>query len=76
MLDYIYRLVTGFEREHGMRPNLLYINPEHCKYLKSSFDEKYSMTEIMDMLNMEVIIDAGSVHPHVCWTQAAHRLAS
>ena len=71
MLDYIYRLVTGFEREHGMRPNLLYISPEHCKYLKSSFDEKYSMNEIMDMLKMEVVVDESSVHPHVCWTQAA-----
>ncbi|MCK4707452.1 MAG: hypothetical protein KAU21_02460, partial [Gammaproteobacteria bacterium] len=71
MLDYLYRLVTGFEREHGMRPNLLYINPEHCKNLKSSFDERYSMGDIMGMLKMEVIVDVNSTHPHVCWTHAA-----
>lgn len=76
MLDYIYRLVTGFEREHGMRPNLLYINPDHCQKLKSSFDQRFTMSEIMDMLKLEVIIDSGSVHPHVCWTQAADRAAS
>lgn len=76
MLDYIYRLVTGFEREHGMRPNLLYISPSHCTHLKASFDEKYSMNEIIDLLGMEIVIDSSCVHPHVCWTQAAEKLAS
>ena len=76
MLDYLYRLVTSFEREHGMRPNLLYINPSHCEHLKASFDEKYSMSEIMEMLQMEVIIDSSCVHPHVYWRQAADKIAS
>lgn len=76
MLGYIYRLVTGFEREHGMRPNLLYINKEHLSHLKSSFDQNISIQQIMEMLKLEVIIDEGSVHPHVCWTQIAYRQAS
>lgn len=76
MLAYIYRLVTHFEKEHGMHPNLLYINQDHLQHLKSSFDARYSITEIMSILNMEVTIDQNSVHPHVCWTQVAHRAAS
>ena len=76
MLDYICRLVIGFEREHAMRPNLLYINKTHCEHLKASFDESYSMGQIMDILQMEVIIDSNSVHPHVCWTQVAQQVAS
>ena len=76
MLGYIYRLVVSFEREHGMCPNLLYINPAHIQYLKASFDEQYSMSEIMDMLKLEVIIDPNSVHPHVCWTQVTQRAVS
>ena len=76
MLGYIYRLVIGFEREHGIHPNLLFINQDHLQHLKSSFDERFSMQQIMEMLNMEVIIDRNSVHPRVCWTQVAHRKAS
>lgn len=76
MLAYIYRLVTGFEQEHGMHPNLLYINQDHLKHLKTSFDSRFTMNEIMEMLKMEVIIDQSSVHPHVCWTQVAYRKAS
>jgi len=76
MLAYIYRVVTGFEREHGRRPNLLYISPEHLHHLKASFDSQYSIMQIMAMLKMEVIIDSSSVHPHVCWTQIAENKAS
>ena len=76
MLGYLYRVVTGFEREHGMRPNLLYINQEHLQHLKDSFDERISISQIMNMLKMEVIVDQSSVHPHVCWAQAAQHKAS
>ncbi len=34
MLSYIFRLAMNFEHEHGLRPNLLYINPAHMAQLK------------------------------------------
>lgn len=76
MLAYIYRLVTSFEQEHGVHPNLLYINQDHLEHLKDAFDSRFTIYEIMSMLNMEVILDNSSVHPHVCWTQMASRIAS
>lgn len=76
MLDYLYRLVTGFEREHGIHPNLLYINPHHIEHLKSSFDETFSMKQIMESLEMELVIDSYTTHPHVCWTDIVQRAVS
>jgi hypothetical protein len=76
MLDHIYRLITGFERAHGVLPNTLYLNETHCEHLKSVFDEGFSLEQIMEVLQMEVIIDREIMHPHVAWTQAAHRMAS
>ena len=67
MLDYIYRLVSGFEQEHGVLPNLLYLNRIHSEYLKSSFDESYSLGQIMDMLQMDMIIIPEIIHPQVAW---------
>lgn len=29
MLSYIYRQIREFENQHGILPNLLYINEEH-----------------------------------------------
>lgn len=76
MLDYIYRLVSGFEQEHGVLPNLLYLNRIHSEHLKTSFDESYSLAQIMTMLQMEMIIDPEIVHPHVAWAHSAQRVAS
>lgn len=76
MLDYIYRLVRNFEREHGVQPNILYLNRVHSEHLIASFDEAFSSGKIMECLQMEMVIDAEFIHPHVAWTQAAHRVAS
>lgn len=76
MLDHIYRLVSSFEQKHGVLPNLLYLNRIHSEYLKTSFDESYSLGQIMTMLQMEMIIDSEIIHPHVAWTHSAKRVAS
>lgn len=76
MLGYIYRLIKGFEQEHGVHPNLLYLNRLHSDHLKSAFDEGYSLGQIMAMLQMEMVIDPEVMHPRVAWTHAAHRMAS
>lgn len=76
MLDHLYRLITGFEQEHGVLPNTLYMNEAHCAHLKAAFAEQFSLGQIMEVLQMEMIIDREIVHPHVAWTQAADRAAS
>ncbi len=76
MLDYINRLVRGFEQEHGVQPNLLYLNRIHSEHLQSAFADSYSLAQIMDMLQMEMIIDSEIMHPQVAWTQSAQRVAS
>jgi hypothetical protein len=73
MLGFIYRLTRQFELEHGIRPNLLYLNHFHAEHLKSAFDEDYSMAQIRDVLGMEVIIENDIVHPRMAWAQAAEK---
>jgi len=76
MLGYIYRLIHGFEQEHGIQPNLLYLNHLHSEHLKAAFDENYSLGQIMTMLQMEMVIDTEVMHPRVAWAQSAQRMAS
>lgn len=76
MLGYIYRIVRDFELKHGIHPNLLYLNRFHSEHLKDAFAEGYSICQIMDALQMELIIDHDVVHPHVAWTVTAQRIAS
>lgn len=76
MLGFIVRLVSSFEKEHGFRPNLLYINRAHSEHLKDAFDEKFSFSHIAKMLQMEIIVVPDATHPYVAWTQVGHRVAS
>jgi hypothetical protein len=71
MLSYIYRLVSDFEHEHGIHPNLLYLNRHHIVHLKSSFAEGYTLQQIMAILGMELIIEEDIMHPHANWTNVA-----
>lgn len=71
MLSYIFRLISDFEKEHGIHPNLLHLNSSHIGYLKMAFKEGYSLHQIMNILEMELIIEEDIIHPHVVWTNIA-----
>lgn len=75
MLGFIYRLVFDYDQEHGMRPNLLYLNHEHAKRLTDDFDHQYDLHTIMGILNMEIIIEKEIIHPHVGWMRMVHQRA-
>lgn len=73
MLAFIYRIIHDFEQEHGMNPNILYLNQLHCEHLKAAFSDDYTMQTITRLLHVELIIDPYCVHPHVAWSQMAQR---
>lgn len=73
MLAYIYRLIRDYEHEHGTYPNLLYLNNDHATHLKASFNEHFSMQDIADVLQMELILDPGVMHPHAAWVMSAQK---
>ena len=71
MLSHIYRLIKNFEQQHGIHPNLLHLNRNHVGHLKGAFEDSYSLQQIMNMLDMELIIEEEIMHPHVAWTTVA-----
>lgn len=76
MLGFIVQLISSFEKEHGFRPNLLYINQPHSQHLKECFDETFSFRQISELLQMEILVEPEAIHPRVAWTQVANRIAS
>lgn len=68
MLSFIYRLVREFEKEHGIHPNLLYLNPTHLQYLREQLARDTQLDDIVRLLGMEVMVSAEAIHPHVVWT--------
>ena len=68
MLSFIYQLATRFEHAHHVRPNLLFLNPEHLEQLREAFADSEDLGRILGILRMELIVDTEVVHPHVGWT--------
>lgn len=69
MLSFIYNLVNAFESSHNIPPNLLYLNKIHIQHLMEEFSDEYDLMQIMNLLEMEIIIDSESIHPHVSRTR-------
>lgn len=75
MLSYIMRLVDEFQQTHSCRPNLLYLNDDQVRHLRSEFSAELGLHYLCKMLEMELVIDREVIHPHVAWVQSASRLA-
>ena len=65
MLSFIYRLVREFEAEHGLRPNVLYLNIDHFHRLRHDFVDPDDIEGIINCLGMEIVIDKTAIHPHL-----------
>jgi len=71
MLAYIFRLIRDFEQEHEIHPNLLFMNKFHFEHLKNAFSETYSLPEITELLNVNIVVNQNIIHPHVSWSHVA-----
>jgi len=68
MLSFLYRMVNTFEREHGFRPNVLYLNNQHFLQLKSQLSNIKDLDALNHFLGMEIVLDAEITQPHVAWS--------
>jgi len=71
MLSFIYRLVRDFEKEHGIHPNLLYLNQAHMSALREQLGTTIRIDELVGLLGMEILLTEEVLHPRVAWVQVA-----
>jgi len=71
MLSYIYHQINNFQNSHGVLPNVLYLNNEHYQRLLGAYDASMSVMGITQHLQLELVIDATAIHPHVAWVYSA-----
>ena len=67
MLSFLYRLVENYHREHGLHPNLLYLNPWHYQKLLEGLPEMKNQEAVSRFLMMQVVINPEAAHPYVAW---------
>ena len=52
MLSYIYQIAYQFEHSHELRPNTLYLNPDHFAHLRSEFSDPDDIDAISTYLGI------------------------
>lgn len=76
MLSHLYQLIRGFRRDHGILPNVLYLN--HGQYLQLTRDLPAFRTHetLCHFLTLDVHVSPDVAHPHVAWVSRAARTAA
>ncbi len=68
MLSFLIQIANQFEREHGHRPNILYLNPQHFKSLQNSLSEIKGLEALTCFMGMEIVLLPESPQPCLGWS--------
>lgn len=68
MLSYILGLIQAFERDHGFRPQLVYLNPQHLQALLAECPD-LALDEFLSKIGFRIALrsDNELPHPKIAW---------
>lgn len=78
MLSLIVSLVDDYKKNHGARPNLVYMNEMHYEYLREELPGVRGHDDVVAVLGLDIALSDHAVHPHVATARIGsdHILAS
>jgi len=71
MLSHIVSLVKGYERYHGMRPNVVYMSEMHYAYLREELPGVRDHHDVVAILGLDIALDEESANPQVATVRFA-----
>jgi len=74
MLNFLYRLIRDFPREHGFPPNVLYLNQTHYCALRENLPQ-LGHEETECFLQLHIVLLTEALHPQVAHREPQRRRA-
>jgi hypothetical protein len=71
MLSFLYRLIRGFQWEHGFPPNVVYLNPLHYRALRENLSA-LTHEQAENFLQLQIVLVADALHPRMAWQDSVH----
>jgi hypothetical protein len=65
MLSFIVSLVNNYETNHGVRPNLVYMNETHYSYLREELPGVRDHEDVTAILGVDIALNDETLRPHV-----------
>jgi hypothetical protein len=63
MLSHIVTLLDSYERNHGERPNLVYMNETHYGYLREELPFVRDHSDVVAILGVDIALNDEAMHP-------------
>jgi len=78
MLSFIVSLVSTYETDHGVRPNLVFMNETHYEYLREELPGVRDHDDVTTILGVDIALSEEAIRPHVATVSfgSTHILAS
>ncbi len=68
MLSFLYQLARQFEKRHGYRANVIYLNNNHFSCLQQELAAIHDLGDMTLFLGMEIILTSDTKQPHLAWS--------
>ncbi len=71
MLSHIVTLVNSYERSHGVRPNVVYLNETHYGYLREELPGVRDHFDVVTILGVDIALSDEVINPQVATVRFA-----
>jgi len=65
MLSYIVSLVSTYEQNHGIRPNLVFMNETHYGFLREELPGVRDHDDVTNIIGVDIALSDEALRPHV-----------
>jgi hypothetical protein len=71
MLSHIVTLLNSYERNHGVRPNLVYMNETHYGYLREELPFVRDHNDVIAILGVDIALNDEAMNPQAATVRFA-----
>jgi hypothetical protein len=71
MLSHIVTLMNSYERNHGVRPNVVYMNETHYGYLREELPFVRDHNDVIAILGIDIALNDEAMNPQAATVRFA-----
>jgi len=63
MLDYLCDSVAKYQKLHGLKPNLVYLNNNHFQSLQHQLETHHQLANLFNEFDLTIVLSSSLTHP-------------
>ena len=63
MLDYLYNSAVNYQKLHGLKPNLVYLNNRHFQTLQNQLETHHQLADLFKQFDLKIVLSPSQTHP-------------